>query len=236
MAESSIQRLKRLAAERAALANPTNSVKQEEVIQDAGINQEESISGPDPVGDSSGTGVVCFDGHSASCGSSGVTDSEPSSQSLLDEGTSEPSQQSSPELPSSQGDPECNSGESGVGTVSTGTAIGTTGTTGTGDVLAGTEPAEVGAGTSEKKDHPFLMEMAELQQALDERVPGFVNILREIHTKLKKDPATVTLLTDEEIGVIVAGLERHTNVTIVAPAAVKTAKKLARTPVSALDL
>lgn len=235
MAETAIQRLKRLAAEKAA-PSPTQEAQEaqeEGVIQDAGLSQEESISGSGSLGDSSGTGVVCFDGHSASCGSSGIQDSEPGSQSLLDEGTSEPSPQSSPELSSSQGESGSNTGESGMGTLPAGTSDGTTGA---GLVSTTVESADAGAGTSEKKNHPLLMEMAELEQALNDRVPGFANILREIHMKLKKDPATVTLLTDEEIGLIVSGLERHTNVTIVAPAAVKSAKKAAKVPVSALDL
>lgn len=88
-----------------------------------------------------------------------------------------------------------------------------------------------------RKTHPIAMEMAELEAALDAHVPGFVNILSTIHKKLRADPDIVTLLDDEEIAVIVAGLEKHTNVTIVAPSAVKAAKSKARKePVSAMDL
>lgn len=84
--------------------------------------------------------------------------------------------------------------------------------------------------------HPLAMEMMELREALDKNVPGFANKLREIHVKLRNDPATVTLLSDEEIGVIVAGLEKHTNVQIIAPTAIKAAKSSRKTPVSASDL
>lgn len=88
-----------------------------------------------------------------------------------------------------------------------------------------------------RKTHPIAMEMAELEAALDAHVPGFVSILSTIHKKLKADPDVVTLLDEEEIAVIVAGLEKHTNVTIVAPSAVKAAKAKARKePVSAMDL
>lgn len=227
MAETAIQRLKRLAAEKAAPSptQPIQEVQEEEVIQDGKVeqlSQEESIPDPSSLGDSSGTGLVCTERTSESAGSS--TSPEPS-EAQPNPGTAE--------LSSSQGESGSNAGESGVGTLPAGTSVGTTGT---GNVSAGTESANAGAGTSEKKNHPLLMEMAELEQALNDRVPGFANILREIHMKLKKDPATVTLLTDEEIGLIVSGLERHTNVTIVAPAAVKSAKKLAKAPVSALDL
>ena len=88
-----------------------------------------------------------------------------------------------------------------------------------------------------RKTHPIAMEMAELEAALDAHVPGFVSILSTIHKKLKADPDVVTLLEDDEIAVIVAGLEKHTNVTIVAPSAVKAAKsKAKKEPVSAMDL
>lgn len=87
-----------------------------------------------------------------------------------------------------------------------------------------------------KSNHPLALEMAELQQQLENNVPGFANKLRDIHVKLRNDPNIVTLLTDEEIGVIVAGLEKHTNVQIVAPAAIKASKRAAKTPVTALDL
>lgn len=222
MAETAIQRLKRLAAEKAA---PPTQATQEEVAQNAELSQEESLTDSSSLGDSSDTGIVCTERASESAGSSSSSDSSDPIQAQPDPGTSE--------LSSSSSESGSNVGESGVGTLPTGTSDGTIGA---GNVSAGTESANAGTGTSEKKNHPLLMEMAELEQALNERVPGFANILREIHMKLKKDPATVTLLTDEEIGLIVSGLERHTNVTIVAPAAVKSAKKAAKLPVSALDL
>lgn len=74
-------------------------------------------------------------------------------------------------------------------------------------------------------DHPIKMQLAELEQALNEKLPGFKTILRDIHTKLRQDPAIVTLLTDEEIGGIIAGLKHHAQVDVIAPKAAKTAKK-----------
>lgn len=114
--------------------------------------------------------------------------------------------------------------------------------------LANSGAKQVPVGTSEttlptpkiikpRATHPIAMEMAELEAALDAQVPGFVSILSQIHKKLRADPDVVTLLDDEEIGVIVAGLEKHTNVTIVAPSAIKAAKsKAKKEPVSAMDL
>lgn len=83
--------------------------------------------------------------------------------------------------------------------------------------------------------HPIAMEMAELEDALEKQVPGFANILRDIHIKLREDPNTVTLLSEEEIATIVKGLERHANVTLTTKAAKPTAKAK-KTPISATDL
>lgn len=83
--------------------------------------------------------------------------------------------------------------------------------------------------------HPIAMEMAELESALNQQVPGFHTILRDIHIKLREDPNTVTLLSEDEIALIVKGLERHANVTLTAKAAKPTARAK-KTPISATDL
>ena len=83
--------------------------------------------------------------------------------------------------------------------------------------------------------HPIAMEMAELEDALNKNVPGFNVILRDIHIKLREDPNTVTLLTDEEIAIIVKGLERHANVTLTSKAA-KPSTRAKKVPISAADL
>ena len=89
--------------------------------------------------------------------------------------------------------------------------------------------------TKPASTHPIAMEMAELEEALNQQVPGFANILRDIHIKLREDPNTVTLLSEDEIATIVKGLERHANVTLTAKAAKPTAKAK-KTPISATDL
>lgn len=89
--------------------------------------------------------------------------------------------------------------------------------------------------TKASPTHPLALEMAELETALNAEVPGFLTILQDIHIKLRKDPDVVTLLSDEEIGVIVRGLERHANVTITAPKAAKTRIKKGTT-ISAADI
>ena len=85
-------------------------------------------------------------------------------------------------------------------------------------------------------DHPLKMQLASLEQALLEKLPEFRTILRDIHSKLRQDPDTVTAMSEEEIGILVDGLIHHANVEVIAPKAVKAAKKASKTPVSADDL
>jgi len=89
---------------------------------------------------------------------------------------------------------------------------------------------------SGKPDHPLVMQLAELEAALTENLPEFRTILRDIHSKLRTDPDCVTALSEDEIGAIVHGLIRHAEIEIVAPRAVKSAKKAAKVPISAGDL
>ncbi len=56
--------------------------------------------------------------------------------------------------------------------------------------------------------------IASLSVALLEAHPRMPILLREIHQTLSKDPEVVTLLTEEEIGVIVNGLSKQTQTTI----------------------
>lgn len=56
------------------------------------------------------------------------------------------------------------------------------------------------------------MKIAELQEALLNAHPTMPLLLRDIHKKLQSDPATVTLLSEEEISIIVSGLKLQTNV------------------------
>lgn len=85
------------------------------------------------------------------------------------------------------------------------------------------------------RNHPLVREMEELEAALEQNVPGFVTLLRDIHKKLAEDPLTVTLLSLEERGTIVKGMTRHANVTI-ATKAIKSTSKGKKGPVTAADL
>lgn len=85
------------------------------------------------------------------------------------------------------------------------------------------------------RNHPLVREMEELEAALEQNVPGFVTLLRDIHKKLAEDPLTVTLLSMEERGTIVKGMTRHANVTI-ATKAIKSTSSKRKGPVSVADL
>ena len=51
-----------------------------------------------------------------------------------------------------------------------------------------------------------------LEDAIKTAHPTMPVLLREIHSILKKDPEVVTLLSEEEIAVLVNGLEKQTNI------------------------
>lgn len=66
--------------------------------------------------------------------------------------------------------------------------------------------------------------LAQLEQALIEGTPNMPTLLRDIHSKLRTDPDTVTLLTEEECTILVKGLKKQTN-TEISGTALKAAKK-----------
>lgn len=77
------------------------------------------------------------------------------------------------------------------------------------------------------------MKIASLQDAIINTHPTLPIILKEIHTTLKNDPATVTLLSEADISTIVNGLMRQTKVSITESA---TKKRTVLKNVSLADL
>lgn len=71
-------------------------------------------------------------------------------------------------------------------------------------------------------------QMADLQEKLIANIPDFPVILKSIHEKLRKDPAVVTLMSEDEIKLVVQGLAKHAQVEVVSPTALKQAKSAAR--------
>jgi hypothetical protein len=74
-------------------------------------------------------------------------------------------------------------------------------------------------------EHPLAMQFAELEAALLARDPTFKTILRQVHQHLGKDPELVTMMTEEEVAMIVGGLVLFANTEIVEPAKAKGVKK-----------
>lgn len=65
------------------------------------------------------------------------------------------------------------------------------------------------------------MKIAELQESILQAHPRMPMLLRDIHSVLKSDPDNVTLLSEEDIGIIVSVLKLQTKTEI-------TAKTLAK--------
>lgn len=57
--------------------------------------------------------------------------------------------------------------------------------------------------------------LSELENALVSQNPEFRTVLRKIHATLSAEPELLHLLKDEEINVIVRGIEKHSNIQIV---------------------
>jgi hypothetical protein len=57
-------------------------------------------------------------------------------------------------------------------------------------------------------------QLLKLQEAIHTSHPTMPVLLRQIHTVLREDPETVTILTEEEIGIIVTGLKKQTGTEI----------------------
>ena len=67
-----------------------------------------------------------------------------------------------------------------------------------------------------------------LDSAIKDRLPTMPTLLQEIWRTLKAQPENVTLMTEEEIGVIVSGLQVQTN-TSLAQTMTKSSKSAAAT-------
>lgn len=75
-----------------------------------------------------------------------------------------------------------------------------------------------------------------LQTALLEQHPIMPALLRDIHSNLKANPDVVTLLTEEEICIIVNGLERQTNTFIAASVVASKSKTKSAKNITLEDL
>lgn len=53
-----------------------------------------------------------------------------------------------------------------------------------------------------------------LDQLIKSQHPGMPTLLREIHQHMREDPECVTLVSEDEILIVVQGLQRHTNAVV----------------------
>lgn len=67
----------------------------------------------------------------------------------------------------------------------------------------------------------FKNMLLELEDKLNNRVDNFPYLLRDIHQHLRRDPEIVTVLSDEEIGLIVRGIKTMTGTVLGTTAAAK---------------
>lgn len=69
------------------------------------------------------------------------------------------------------------------------------------------------------------LQIAELEQAILSAHPRLPHLLKDIWVALKNDPANVTLLDEEEVAIIVQGLEKQTATTLASVALASKGKK-----------
>ena len=68
--------------------------------------------------------------------------------------------------------------------------------------------------------------LLELEARLISSTPNIKDLLRDIHSTLKKDPDVVTILTEEECSILVKGLVQQTNSSVISKVvATKKSKK-----------
>ena len=95
------------------------------------------------------------------------------------------------------------------------------------DTLAEDTPGDtsvLSTGPVGRSNHPLAMEFAEMEAALLSKDPNFKMILRQIHRHLATDPDLVTQMTEEETQAVVSGLVVIANAEVVEPAKAKTVK------------
>lgn len=63
-------------------------------------------------------------------------------------------------------------------------------------------------------DTALQIKINSLQEAIQTAHPTMPILLKEIHTILKNDPAVVTILSEEDIAIIVSGLKQQTKTEI----------------------
>lgn len=68
--------------------------------------------------------------------------------------------------------------------------------------------------TSISAHEAISIKIQELYEAVQKTLPNMPSLLRDIHQNLRTDPEIVTLLSPEEVSIIVSGLSKQTQTTI----------------------
>lgn len=80
----------------------------------------------------------------------------------------------------------------------------------------------------------FQEQLASLQSALLEKHPRMPGLLQEIHRALKLQPENVTLMSEDEIAIVVQGLQVQTQTSLIKTTIAK--KSPAKKTISVMDL
>lgn len=74
-----------------------------------------------------------------------------------------------------------------------------------------------GGATVDFKLSTIKSRLAELKESLDNSIENYAEILNSIHSTLNKDFEVVSLLTPDEIGILVQGLAKHADIELAPP-------------------
>ena len=91
------------------------------------------------------------------------------------------------------------------------------------------------ASVSPNSSYEIKEKLARLEEMLVNQNEGIATVLRDIHTQVKKDPELVTILSEEEVSILVRGLKKQT-ATEIAVATVKKSPKKAMSKMTVDDL
>jgi len=78
--------------------------------------------------------------------------------------------------------------------------------------------------TPSKLPYELAEKLSSLESLIKEKHPKMPGLLQEIHSALRQQPENVVLLSEEEIGVIVDGLQIQTGVSLATSTIAKSSK------------
>lgn len=225
MAESLADRLRRIAAEKKAAAAKVAEPVAEVISDDKhGLGEVRTGSGgqqASSTAEESGVIAEASNGATESRESGTLTTSSSSSSDTSNECTVTGSLEPSGETGETYIQPEGLGSGSGEGASINTEVSGEVASSLVSEQPTSTDITEL----TTSSEHPLAMQFAELEAALLARDPEFKLILRQVHQHLGKDVELVTMMTEEEVALVVGGLVLFANTEIVEPAKAKGVKK-----------